>query len=339
MNKKRIYFWVAATSPFNSILIQIRLIVKILNERLGINCIILNPDTPNVKDKLKKINSDFEIVFWHYGGYDKYLKYINKNNIYFVYHNITPAHFFMFSEPKVFFGSILGYLQLKLMKKSSKWITMSEFNRKELLSIGFKNVIISPNIITKEDVTHISKTEHPSLLFVGRISPNKNVLNLINQVSKFAQNNKEKIELIIIGEGKKKCIYREKFIKKVNIKYPNLVINWIKNISYEDLVKYYMKSWLYVSMSLHEGFGVPVLESIAYGTPALYLECGGQESVLNNVGLVNLSEKDNFHMRIKEIIENESEYALLLKRQVEIVNCFIKPNIDDKIVKVYTDIL
>lgn len=94
--KKKVYFWVAATNPFNSILLQIKLTVKIIREKLDVDCVILTPDTEDVINELKKISNSGDIIFWHYGGYDKYLKYINKKNIYLVYHNITPAYFFIF---------------------------------------------------------------------------------------------------------------------------------------------------------------------------------------------------------------------------------------------------
>lgn len=337
--KKKVYFWVAATNPFNSILLQIKLTVKIIREKLDVDCVILTPNTEDVINELKKISNSGDIIFWHYGGYDKYLKYINKKNIYLVYHNITPAYFFIFHEPKVFIGSIIGHLQLKFLKKNINCITMSEYNKSQLAKMGFNKIIISPNIITKEETSQIKKTEYPSILFVGRISPNKNILQLIEQVEKLALYINQTIEFTIIGDGKNNCRYKKKFEEKLKNNYKNLIIKWIKNVSYQDLVKYYSTNWLYVSMSLHEGFGVPVLESIAYGTPALYLECGGQETVLQNLGKVSIAEAKHFYIIMKELLENNEKLIMLFKEQYQVVENFISPKIEERIFEIYKKIL
>ena len=69
-------------------------------------------------------------------------------------------------------------------------------------------------------------------------------------------------------------------------------------------------------MSRHEGFGAPPCQAISFGTPALFLECGGTESVLGRAGCVSREEGQNrFADRILELLANEEARAELLQEQ------------------------
>lgn len=342
MNKKKIYFWVATSNPFNSIYIQIQLISKILNEKYDIDIIILHPDIVNVRQKLKELSKSNEIIFWHYGGLDTYLDVFNiHRGLIFVYHNITPANFFWKSDPKVSIRSLLGQLQLQLISKNKEWITMSPFNVLELNNIGFKEVHLCPNIIPLIKIDAVHKTDNISLLYVGRISPNKNCISLLEQVERVSNIIKRPIELTIVGASKVGCSHGEAFSRKIlDLKCSKFLnIRWEKNVDENRLTLLYQQSWLYVSMSLHEGFGVPACESIANGTPAIYLQCGGQESILNNLGMIPLDKKENFADFIVDLLNDDIKRRQLYQEQKVVVDNFISPRIEEQICEIYSKII
>ena len=336
MIRSKVYFFVSASNPFNSIRIQIDLISNLLRDLFHVETEIIHPGIKNYANTLKRVISNDEILFWHYGGLDFHLNILSKNkNITYVYHNITPSFFFWKTEPLVSIRSILGKIQLNLISKKKKWITMSDYNVSELKSIGFKNVFLCPNIISKNTNQRLPKTEEISLLYVGRIAPNKNCIFLLDQVEKVANKLLVPISLVVIGSAKEGCRYgksfREKFKSLMSHEY--LKINWKEKIDENQLNELYQQSWLYLSTSLHEGFGVPVCESIANGTPALYLKCGGQDSVLENVGLV--SDQNIFDFIVTDLIINAAKRKELLKKQIEIVSKFCKPEINKIVYEVY----
>lgn len=340
--RKTIFFWVAASSPYNSIQIQIHLTAKIISKLFNVEIQILHPNSVRIKRKLREISKTNEIIFWHYGGFDTYLNLLEKNkNVIFVYHNITPAKFFWTIEPLVAIRSLLGKIQLNLIAKKHKWITMSEYNRKELNKFGFNNVLLCPNIISSSPIEPTSKSKDISLIFVGRISPNKNCLFLLEQVEKVANQLQLQINLTIVGSAKPGCKFGKKFSEKyVELtKHPNLRINWKNDINEQMLNELYQQSWLYISTSLHEGFGVPACESIANGTPALYIECGGQESVLRKIGMIPKNEEDLFYNEIIKIVLNEDKRKQLYKQQIEIVSKLISPEVDKQILEIYKQII
>ena len=337
-----VYFWVATTNPFNSIYIQIQLTANILRNKFDVETIILHPDIINIKSKLKELLKSNEIIFWHYGGFDKYLNVFKiRRNLIFVYHNITPAFFFWKSDPLISIRSLLGRIQLRLINKSSRWITMSPYNISELKKWGFKEVLLCPNIISPTKIDAVQKTKNISLLYVGRISPNKNCVSLLEQIELVSNKMKKPIELTIVGTSKIGCRHGEEFSNKLLQLKSNefLKVIWEKNVEINRLSHLYQQSWLYVTTSLHEGFGVPACESIAYGTPALYLQCGGQESILNNLGMVPLNQKDNFANYVIDLLNDDNKRLKLVQEQKEIVKYYISPRIEKLICEVYSKII
>ena len=323
-----IYFWVISPNEYNSLYIQVKLQAEMLYKLYKVRPIILHPNIKNVKKKLRDIQKTNDLLFWHYGSFDKFLIGMDTSKIIFVYHNITPAHFFWKNDFLVAIKSCIGQFQLRTFSRSSRWITMSDFNKTQLYKLGFTDVQLLFNIIQKEKVI-AQKTKHFSLLYVGRISPNKNCLKLLESVEKLCYSTNDRILFTIIGNGKYNCNFFKKFQNKINEleKVSNLKLRWEKNLELRDLSILYQESWLYISMSKHEGFGVPACESIMYGTPALYLTSGGQESVLNNHGLVSLDDENDFDKKIFRLMTNHTERNDLLNNQIAVVQKYVIPNV------------
>jgi len=323
-----IYLWVISPNEYNSLYIQVKLHAEVLYEVYKVRPVILHPKVNGVKRKLLDIQKRGDLLFWHYGSFDKYLVGLDTSKIIFVYHNITPAYFFWKNDFLVAIKSCIGQFQLNTFSKSSRWITMSDFNKKQLNKLGFTNTQLLPNIIQKKDVI-AEKTQQFSLLYVGRISPNKNCLKLLESIKKLCEYTNDIVLFTIVGSGKYNCTFFKKFQKEVGKlgEITNLKLRWEKSLELEDLSILYKQSWLYVSMSRHEGFGVPACESILYRTPALYLASGGQESVLNNLGLVSLDDEDNFYKEILNLMTNDAARERLLKEQISVVHNYELSNV------------
>jgi glycosyltransferase involved in cell wall biosynthesis len=108
--------------------------------------------------------------------------------------------------------------------------------------------------------------------------------------------------------------------------YKYLKINWYKDLSKERLNDLYSESWLYISMSRHEGFGLPACESILYGTPALYISSGGQESVLSDVGLIKSNDNAFLINAIDEHLSNSILRNDLLILQNKKISPYLSSN-------------
>lgn len=331
-SKRRIcYFFVEAGDPFNSIRIQIERLSLLIESLYNCKSVVIHPGINNYKDQLSDAINSNELLFWHFGGLDFNLNPFKKyDNVYFVYHNITPAIFFWRYDPLVSFRSILGRLQLRLINKKNKWVSVSSFNEKELKKVGFRNISILPNIILnpQSSLLETKKSKDPSLIFVGRISPSKGCVELINNLKKLGCLRKSKVKLYIVGNIKKGCRYGKEFISAINDLKSNdfLEIHWFKNLIDEKLYSLYAESWVYVSMSKHEGFGLPACESILHNTPAIYLSSGGQESVLNNLGLIECSNQAKLFQAINAYLDDNFLRNELLVMQKSHISSYMANN-------------
>lgn len=332
---KKIYIY-GPSNPFNSINIQVKQLSKIIFELYDIEPILLNSEMPDIKTKLKEVSKSNDLIFWQYGSLDTSLFYLHNLNIVLVFHNITPPKYFLKTDPLVSVRSMLGYMQLFLLRlrnKNLRWIAQSDYNRNVLRKIGFRNIIICPSIIFAKGKEIIPKSENFSLLYVGRIVENKNCITLLKQIKKASDYLRVPVEFTIVGSAKKRSLYGKIF----NLKYRKLMSNlnikpiWMNKIDETCLSNLYKKSWLYISLSLHEGVGAPACESIMAGTPAIYLQCGGQECVLDNLGMVLKKNEKNFYKYIIEMLSDNDKRNELLIQQQGIVKSYTLPYIKEYI--------
>ena len=313
------------------------------NEKMLINSdemqAIIERMTFQIIEKITQPESN-SILFWHYGVFDFNIKYIQDfSKVVFIYHNITPAKYFWFTDPLSSFRAIGTYAQLYYLNKRLKWISVSTFNKYCLSSFGFKFIEECAIIPYKQNKVNKNIAKQPvcTLIYVGRIIENKNCLELIEYVKDFALLYRLPVNFIVIGKYSSQNRYCRQF-KNVwdrlsTVK--NITLQWSYDIDNEELISLYKSSWLYVTTSLHEGLGIPVCEAVLNGTPALYLECGGQESILDSIGMIALNQKDKFPEKILELILDITKREALLQMQYDKLQNRSYPNCKQLIKEVY----
>lgn len=327
-NKIFAYFY--TNNKYSSIYQQTMLLLERLEKIFSVKITILDRSW----ELQEHINRAGEMILLPYECFKSELLGVRTySNVVFIYHNITPATFFWKSEPLVGIKSVLGHLQLRFLRHFTKhWIAVSEYNRKELESYGFKNVLLCSNLI-KSSKAEGEKTSEPSMLYVGRIVQNKKSLELLQAAMKTAEIMGRRITLYVVGSGKKGSAYLRQFHEWIDAHAGGLLnVRWLNGLTEEELAALYHRCWLYVSLSQHEGFGLPVCESINNGTPAIYTRCGGQEMVLDNVGLV---DEERIPQYAAELLSDEKKLAGLYDRQRHLVETFTIPNYDSVIEKVF----
>lgn len=328
-SQEKIFAYFDTSNKYNSVYQQTMLLLERLERIFSIKITILDRT-----EFQQHVNKAGELVLMPYECFKPELVRLRKyTNVVFIYHNITPAKFFWKSEPLVGIKSVLGHLQLRFLRHFTKhWVAVSEYNRKELESYGYRNVLLCSNMIKNAKVEG-EKTSEPSMLYVGRIVQNKKSLELLQAAMKTAEIMGRRITLYVVGSGKKGSAYLRQFHEWIETHAGGLLnVRWLNGLTEEELAALYHRCWLYVSLSQHEGFGLPVCESINYGTPAIYTRCGGQEMVLDNVGLV---DEERIPQYAAELLSDEKKLAGLYDRQLHLVKAFTIPNYDSVIEKVF----
>jgi glycosyltransferase involved in cell wall biosynthesis len=338
-----IYLWVGTSNPYNSLYLQASLLAEVLEVQFAVKTMLWHPGIVDVRKKLKALRKSSATFICFFGGFDHWIiPFMRRPKTIFVYHNITPAHFLWLWQPLVAVKSLMGQLQLLSIPRNSQWIAVSNYNREELNKFGFRNISVCPNIVDVGSSISFPKIEPIKLLYTGRIAPNKNCLELLNHAAIAANHLARPIEITLVGDTKRKCRYGLTFQNKL-YKMSNhgwLTAKWEPaGLTQASLETLYRQAWLYVSMSLHEGFGLPVCEAVMQGTPALYMECGGTESIFDKLGMVPLGERSRYWFHICEYINSETRRRQLLLAQLDLVKGYTMPNVGRTICQVYGPLL
>ena len=110
----------------------------------------------------------------------------------------------------------------------------------------------------------------PYLLFVGVVQPRKNLVRLIEAFSKLVNDGgqSEAGSLDLVVAGKLGWMYEDVFnaVSKFDVKEK---VKFLGFVEQADLPIVFQEACCYVQPSLTEGFGLPVLEAMASGTPVI----------------------------------------------------------------------
>jgi glycosyltransferase involved in cell wall biosynthesis len=162
-------------------------------------------------------------------------------------------------------------------RKASQIVTVSEHSRHRIISdlgVPESRVTVIPNAIGEFWFQNADKTphDHPYVLTVSGEAPSKNLARLIEA---FAQvhNSMPRLHLIVVGV---KPSAHPHFQAMAAMRGIAGSVRFTPFVSDNELRSLYWNAHLYVCASLCEGFGIPVLEAMATGTP---LTCSNTSSI------------------------------------------------------------
>jgi glycosyltransferase involved in cell wall biosynthesis len=218
------------------------------------------------------------------------------------YHNITPAAFFAPYDPQLFRLAALGRDELRsLAGRVDLALGDSEFNRQELEQLGFPRTGVMPIAVDVERLTgaprrpaleKILADGHINILFVGRIVPNKRIEDHIRLAEVYKRYVDSYYRFIFVGRHDGVPRYFS-MIQALIVQYQMLPERFVFTgaVPNEDLAAYYRWADAYVSLSEHEGFCVPLVESMAMDVPVLAYAAGAVPETLGGAGVL-FSPKD-----------------------------------------------
>ena len=221
------------------------------------------------------------------------------------YHNITPARFFAAYDPQLFRLAALGRRELAtLVGGVDLALGDSDFNRQELESLGFRPTGVLPIAVNTERITNAPR--RPALekilsdgliniLFVGRIVPNKRIEDHIRLAEVYKRYVDSYYRFIFVGRYDGVPSYYAQLRALVH-EYKMLPDRfWFTGpVPDEDLGAFYRWADVYVSLSEHEGFCVPLIEAMAADVPVLAYAAGAVPETLGGAGIL-FSPKDLEH--------------------------------------------
>ncbi|PYR19994.1 MAG: hypothetical protein DMF94_13575 [Acidobacteria bacterium] len=218
------------------------------------------------------------------------------------YHNVTPASYFAPYDPALFRLAALGREELAtLAGRVDLALGDSAYNRQELDALGFRPTGVFPIAV---DTTRITRpVERPALdrmlddglvnfLFVGRIAPNKKIEDLIKLAEVYKRYVDAYYRFIFVGRLDVVPRYHS-MIRALMAEYRLRDDRFVFTgpIPDEELAVYYRRAAVYISMSEHEGFCVPLVEAMAADVPVLAYAAAAVPDTLGGAG-VQFAPKD-----------------------------------------------
>lgn len=211
-----------------------------------------------------------------------------------IYHNITPHDFFLGVNESLVDLSRNGRKQLAEFADIVNYsLGDSEYDQRELIELGFKNTGILPILIDFEKYNQVPDQEvlrrydddYTNLICVGRLSPNKKQEDIIRIFYYYNKCINPRSRLFLIGsyDGTEKYHVQLKGLIK-QLKLHNVFLPG--QVDFKELLAYYKLADIFISMSEHEGFCVPLLESMHFGIPIIAYNSTAIPHTLNGTGIL-----------------------------------------------------
>lgn len=241
-----------------------------------------------------------------------------------VYHNITKPAFFGSDDP-LREAAISGYEQLWQIKEAVDGaVCDSDFNAAGLIARGFENVTTICLLKDFEKLPSLESMGAPyhheedvfHILFVGRICPNKGQHHLIRAIPKLEARLGRRLKLTLCGHADHGSEYLQ-MVQKLSVDLGVFDrVHLAGSVSDEALRGFYREADAYVSMSQHEGFGVPLIEAMAMGTPVFAYGCTAIPDTMGEAGRVLKSrDADTLADAILEVFRTRSTRRAFIRKQ------------------------
>lgn len=333
-------------------IVEIREILIRLNINSEIYAETIHPEMSKIAKPLseyKSVSSPSNIIIFHMAIGSDVSYFVNSlpDKKILVYHNITPYHYFLDYSEELVHLIQRGRQELNLFKDSVNLaLGDSEYNRSELEVIGFKNTSVLPilvdfnkyNKVTIRGAIHKYGENSVNFLFVGRYVPNKKIEDVIKIFYFYKNYINPDSNLFLIGSytGMEKYYsYLKNIVIKLNIDN----VHFTGHVEFGDLVEYYRLADVFVCMSEHEGFCVPLLESMYFDIPIIAYNSTAIPYTLEDAGI--LVNKKN-HLEIAEmidiIIKDSRLKDRIIKKQRERLSHFNREKIAEEFKQMIKDV-
>ncbi len=207
------------------------------------------------------------------------------------------------AHPRLFFGTSrapwLYRRRLRAVSRASRLIAVSETTAKDV--VKFLGIPRARVTVVHEASEPWFSAEGPSadltlpyFIHVGGTHPSKNIGTLVTAHAMLRERTSQRVKLLVVG------VSRDKLPPRVGEG-----VEVRSQVSDEELAAYYRGALALVCPSVIEGFGLPVLEAMACGTPVIVSSTTATGEVAGNAGI---------------LLEDPSDACELADRMCELVD-------------------
>jgi L-malate glycosyltransferase len=246
-----------------------------------------------------------------------------------IYHNITPPEYFVGVHDLLVELCYLGRRELRAyVPRCELALGDSEFNRRELETIGFPRTGVLPVV---PDFSHLNGVVDPfvakdfddgwvNLVFVGRVIPNKRIENLIRVFHAYKTWFNPRSRLIVVGAHggfDRYLAMLHGLVRRLGVGDVHLT----GHVSDAELAAYYQIADLFLCASEHEGFCVPLVEAFYMRVPVVAYAATAVPATMDGGGVL-YENRDPLHVAalVDAIVSDQSVASQVIAGQEGALN-------------------
>lgn len=279
-------------------------------------------------DLLPELTAE-DIVIYHYAAADEFQELIEELEAKIVlrYHNVTPPAFFHGYDKIAEKVTSEGLKQIEEMKDAIDYgLTVSEYNKSDLENMGYEcPIAVAPILIPFDDYRREPSADvisrysdgKTNIVFVGRIAPNKRFEDVIDCFIEYKKRYDKDARLFLVGNYDEKNAYYQylkgyvKGIEAEDVVFPG-------HIPFNEILAYYRIADLFLCMSEHEGFCVPLVEAMFFKVPIVAYASTAIPGTLNGSGvLVESKEPADVAAKMHQVVTDEAYRNEIIEGQNE----------------------
>ena len=235
-------------------------------------------------------------------------------------------------------------------KRARKVLTVSEASKQDILhylKVPAEKVEVIYNALDErlavapsaEDIDRVRQRfllTSPFVLYAGNIKPHKNVERLIEAFSLLRKGGREELRLVIIGDEISKYPGLRRLVHRLQLDRQVRFLGFVPDAT---LAALYGLASVFVFPSLYEGFGLPPLEAMAFGTPVVTSNVSSLPEVVGDAALlIDPSSPSEISAAIARVLDDDALRAELVRRGHERVKTFSWARSVKRIREVYAEL-
>ena len=211
-----------------------------------------------------------------------------------LFHNFTPVELLAGWDPSAACDLLDAERQLAdLTAEAMVAICDSHYNASRLHDHGMQHThvaCIPVEVPEPEAADQGTPAERPTVLFVGRVAPNKAFHDLIASAALLVHRVPD-VEFRLVG-GPTSPTYSKALDQLVTALDLEATVTFTGRVSDAQLREEYRRAHVFCCLSDHEGFGVPLLEAMSHGVPVVAFDSSAVGETVGDAGIL-LGDKDH----------------------------------------------
>lgn len=270
-----------------------------------------------------------DLYIYHYPGLYpliESIKEIDRGAIIFYHHNITPPELWGESPEQANLRRSLQSIGLYI-HYSDLAVTDSRFNADQLVNEHAcepERIRVLPQAVALDQFTPGPKDltllrrygleGRRVILFVGRMAGNKRI-DLLVEALPLVQKKVHNAVLMLVGDDRSNPDFQENVARaRVLAGKRGVAHDVIFTGLVDELPSYYRLADVYATASVHEGFGVPLIEAMASGVPIVASQATAHPWVLDGAGLlVEPGDAADLADNIAQVLTDDELYGRLVQ--------------------------